>query len=160
MFEHMPGRVKHLNRHVTEREHVPITSGMERGRSVRFGKQHLLGTGGFGQPSPRRHMIGVNVRVDDIQDAHPSLLGGFDIPLDVPNRIDHCRRGLAATAEQIGNRHGRAWRNWRRFIETSPFLGASPDAPRPNRPHYSLDKLGRLQVGPFSRLSAFNHSAK
>ena len=102
---------------------------MERGCSVRFGKQHVFGTGGFGQSSPRRHVIGVNVRVDDIQDTHPSLLGGLEIGRDVPNRIDHGRRGLAATAEQIGDRHGLGVEELAQDHRNLRFLGASPDAP-------------------------------
>ncbi len=43
--------------------------------------------------------------VDDVADAHTGLVGGFQIRLDRPQRIDHRGHRLAAAAEQVGDRN-------------------------------------------------------
>ena len=79
---------------------------MKFGRGLGAGKEDIFRVGGFGQAPSRRGMVGVNMRVDDIEDAHPRVFRGLKIGRDIADRVDDGRRGLAAAAEKVGNAYG------------------------------------------------------
>ena len=79
---------------------------MKFGRGLGAGKEDIFSVGCFGQAPSRRGMVGVNMRVDDIEDAHPRVFRGLKIGRDIADRVDDGRRGLAAAAEKVGNAYG------------------------------------------------------
>jgi hypothetical protein len=46
-------------------------------------------------------VVGMNMRVDHVEDAHAGRLGGFEIRRDVADRIDNGGGSLAAAAEEV-----------------------------------------------------------
>jgi len=50
-------------------------------------------------------VIGVQVGVDDVKDAHSRFVGGIDIGANLADRIDHGRRRSTAAAKEVGCRH-------------------------------------------------------
>jgi hypothetical protein len=106
MLGRVSRRMEDVGGDVAQLEHVAVTNAAVRPSRFRFGEQYILGTGDFGQPPPCRDMVGVNMRVDDIENAHPGVSGRIKIWRDLAHRIDHGSRCLSATAEEIGDRDG------------------------------------------------------
>ena len=77
----------------------------EAGGAVADGITRGGGPGRFGQSMPGGDVIGVEMGIDDKKDAYPRLFCRSEIRRDVADGIDHSTRGLAAAAEQIGDRH-------------------------------------------------------
>ena len=50
-------------------------------------------------------MVGMKVRIDDVENAHARRLGDGQIRFDLADGIDHGAAGLAAAAEQVGDRY-------------------------------------------------------
>jgi len=100
----VPRCVEDFSRDVTEREHIVIVNASERNGRVGFSEQHVLGVRGLRQASPTRDMVGMNVRVDDVENTHTSVPGCIDIRRDVAQWVDHGGRGLASAAEEVGDR--------------------------------------------------------
>ncbi len=53
-------------------------------------------------------MVGVNMRVDHVADAHSRGVGGFAVGGEITDRVDHGCSGASAAAKQVrgGNRIG------------------------------------------------------
>src|SRR5579859_873639 len=103
VFRRMTRRVPHARGDVSERQHVAILRCRERKRDIRVRGQDILRTGRLGELARRGEMIGVDVGVDHIVDAHARPLGRLDVGLDVADGIDHGGRRLASTAEKVGD---------------------------------------------------------
>ena len=63
--------------------------------------QHIFRPGSFGQCPPRRDVIGMQMGVDYIKDAHSECFGCREVGSQVPHRIDDRSGRLATTAEEI-----------------------------------------------------------
>src|SRR5271166_6282740 len=61
------GNVQRLGDHVSEFENVAVAHAMKLGRSLGIGKEHIFCACGFGEAVSRRGVVGVNMRVDDIE---------------------------------------------------------------------------------------------
>ena len=108
----MSRRVEDLGGDIAERQDAPVADAMEWRRGLGAGEQDVLGAGGIGQSPAGRHVVGMDVRVDDVEDAHAGRFGSGEIGRDVADRIDDGSRSLAATAEQIGDRHRIGVQEW------------------------------------------------
>ena len=105
MLRSVAGSMQHLRCHVAEWKNVAVARAAEVRRGLGAGEEDIFRAGGFRETPSGRDVIGVNVRVDDIEDAHPSVFGGLKIGRDLADRVDDGRRGLAAAAEKVGNAH-------------------------------------------------------
>ena len=50
-------------------------------------------------------MVGVEVRVNDVENPQFGILRRAEIGRDLAHRIDHGGRGLSAAAKEVGDRH-------------------------------------------------------
>jgi hypothetical protein len=75
-------------------------------------------TNRVGKRSPAGDVIGVNVGVDDVRDAHARLATHLLVRADVFDRIDDDALALAAAAEEVRRADGDVWRNWRKIMSS------------------------------------------
>ena len=109
MLGRVAGRVQHLGGHVSERQHVAVAHAMKLGRGLGAGKEDIFRAGGVGQAPSRRDVVRVNMRVDDVEDAHPRVFGGLKIGRDIADRVDDRRRRPCRRSRK-GRKCLRDWR--------------------------------------------------
>src|SRR5487761_1344298 len=106
MLRRMAGGVEDFGCDVPQFEHVPIANPMEWKGHVRVGKEHVFGLCDPGQRAASRHVIGVEVGVYDVADAHPGFLRGAQVPTDVTDRVDDRTQRFTAASKQVRGRYG------------------------------------------------------
>jgi hypothetical protein len=85
-------------------KHVAVAHLAERKSHIRFGEQHVFRARHLGQFTAGRDVIGVQMRVHDVANAHAGLFGRAKIRSQIAEGIDNSSERLAATAEHIGRR--------------------------------------------------------
>ena len=85
-------------------ENFAVSNAAEWKRRVCIGEQYVLSTGGLGQFAARRNVIGMQMGVDDIKDAHSGFVGRFQIGTDIANGIDNGRGRTSSAAKEVGRR--------------------------------------------------------
>ena len=100
----MSRRMQNLDGDVSKFEHVAVAYCLKRAGSSDLRGEHIARTGGGCQTPPRGHVIGMDMRVDDVEDAHTARLGGAQVRLDIPDGIHDSAAGPAAAAEEIRDR--------------------------------------------------------
>ena len=89
----MARRVDHVYADLSKVHILGVVQRMERKIDLRVHVQHQLGAGRRGQRAVTGDVVGVQVRVDDVDDAILALFGQVQVRLDVALRIDD--RGLS-----------------------------------------------------------------
>jgi len=93
--------VNHADADVAEIEHIAIVERPKLESRRGAGVQTILGTNGFGQRAPARDVIGVHVRIDDVQDLQAQRTRKGAVRLKVGARVDDRADSAAASAEEI-----------------------------------------------------------
>jgi hypothetical protein len=81
----------------------PSRAALKGNCNVRLRPEHILCAGGLGELSAGREMVGMNVGVDDKEDAHAGGLCGAQMKLDLADRIDDGAGRASTAAEQVGD---------------------------------------------------------
>jgi hypothetical protein len=102
----MAGRVQHRHCHVAEFENVTVLDATESEIGFRALEEHVLRAGSLGERATGRDVVGMNVRVDRIEDTHACRPRCLQIRLNLTDRVDDGCGGLAATTEQVGRCNG------------------------------------------------------
>src|SRR5260221_3051899 len=143
MLGRVPWRMEDFDRDVAEFEDVAVADAAEGWGRFGAGEQHVLGADSFGQSPPCRHMIGVNMRVDDVENANPGVLGRVDIRGDLAHGIDDGGRRLSTAAEEVGDRDGIGAQELSQDHGGLRFLRASDRYAALRSDSSWLDKFGR-----------------
>ncbi len=106
MLRRMAWRMEDLGRDVAESEHVAVVDASKRRSRFRTGEQHILGARGLGQTPSRRGMVGMNMRVDDVDNSHPRDLRRLEIGRDIADGVDDGGCSLSPAAKQVRDRDG------------------------------------------------------
>ena len=112
MLGRMSRRMEDLGDDIAERQDAAVIDAVEWRRGLGACEQYVLGARGIGQTPACRHVVGMDVRVDDVEDAHAGRFGSGEIGRDVADGIDNGSRRLPATAEEVGDRHRISVQEW------------------------------------------------
>jgi hypothetical protein len=104
----MARHVKHLRRHVPEREDVTVLDGAKRKTGVGGGVEDVLGARGRSQLTASRDVIGVHVRIDDIPQLESRGRRPFEVAFGLPHGVHHRAGGVTGAAEEIRGRDYRS----------------------------------------------------
>jgi hypothetical protein len=103
----MAGYMKHLSRHIAERENVAILYCVIRKAGVCRGMQDILRARCNRQFTANGKMVGVDVGIDDIAEAKPHRGSRVEIGSGLAQGINDCARSMSCAAEEIRARdHG------------------------------------------------------
>ena len=97
-----PGGVHDLQHHVPERDALAVGQRPDGEVGRRRRAVADPGAGGLGQLQVSGDEVGVEVGVDDSDDAQPVLAGLLQVHLDVAARVDHHRLPGAGVPDQVG----------------------------------------------------------
>src|SRR5712691_4343232 len=99
----VPGGVEHLDPGVAQLDLLAVDQRRERKSHLRRLVQAVVGTGEARERRATRTMVGVDMRIDHVRDAHALRRRERGVRLDVPLLwIDDRALAQAATAEEIG----------------------------------------------------------
>ena len=96
-------RVEHLDLGVPHVQDFSVLDAPERVVRLGPGVDHVLRSGGLGELTSARDMIGVHMCVEDVADLHVPLLRLLQITPDVPDGIHDGPDSLGGTSEEVGH---------------------------------------------------------
>ena len=98
-------RVQHLDGDIAKFKLLAVANAAEWKRHLRSLEQHIVGARRLGERAARRHVIGMQMRVDHVADAHAGLVRPAPIGGDVADGIDYRGGRAAGAAKQVRRAH-------------------------------------------------------
>src|SRR5262249_41893835 len=98
----MSGSMQYLDRDVSQFEYVAVADFVEWEVYIRASEQHVLRACGLSQLAASGNVIGVQVRVDHVANAHSDFFGRAQVRRYVAEGVNNGSYRLASTTEHVG----------------------------------------------------------